>query len=227
MGEWLETRWSAALFDLDGTLLDTRPGVRAAAQAALAETSHGAVRLDEPDWGQPLAGLLAQMMPGADQNELQRALASFRRHYDGGLWAQASPFDGAAEVLASLNAAGMRLFVVTNKRRTSAELLLAHFGMTAHLDAVEAQDDSGEAVAKFVLARRCLEHAGIPAAMAVAVGDSDHDEAMAEALGVTFVAVTSGTGPLSGGGMHHRRVEVVSLADAASYLLHTTRGGTS
>ncbi len=212
--------WAAVMFDLDGTLLDTRPGIRASLERAVRHVVGLQALPAEPEWSLPIGALVEKLLPDRTSPERQAVVAAFRGNYDGGLWADARLLPGAASCLAALTDAGVRCFLVTNKRLTATMQLIDRFGLAAFLESVVAQPDEGDPAPKAVLAGTCLHDAGLaPEAVAV-VGDSDHDAMMASAWGMTFIAITSGTGPLSRGPLDGGRVEVVSLGDAASFLLN-------
>lgn len=216
---------TAALFDLDGTLLDSRPGIRAALIAALADRFGNEGQSAVLDASLPLDDMIRRASPAATPAEHQDVATAFRRHYDSGHWSEATLYPGAISSLERLHAAGVRLFVVTNKRTAAATRLLDHFGIRGYFDAVFGQADLGEAVAKADLIRRCLAMAGLNAADSVLIGDSDQDAQAAASCGIAFIAVMSGAGPLGDGPAGAERVEVAGLADAAASALIRHRGG--
>jgi phosphoglycolate phosphatase len=106
------------LFDLDGTLLDSLPGIVFSINHACR-----AVGLPEPLidlrslLGPPIRAILATAAPAADAALLDRLEAAFRSIYDSEGWQMASCFPGARDALHALKAGGHRLFVVSNKPR--------------------------------------------------------------------------------------------------------------
>jgi phosphoglycolate phosphatase len=219
MGSQGLPRWRAALFDLDGTLLDTRPGMRAALGAALAEVTGSDARVDRADFSLPLDDMVSSADPTATPALRRQLSAAFRWHYDSTYWKVAHVYPGAAECLRDLGASGMRTFVVTNKRSSAAGRLLEHFRLAPHVEGIVGQPETGRPLPKAVLAGRCLASASLDPASTVVVGDSDHDAVMAASWGMAFIGVTSGTGPLSHAPADEKRVEVESLADATSFVL--------
>jgi phosphoglycolate phosphatase len=217
-------RWRAALFDLDGTLIDTRPGVRAALQAALTEVTGNGSAVERADLSLPLDDMVRSLDPVAPPVLCRQVTESFRRHYDAGCWKSAHPYPGADECLLALRASGMRIFVVTNKRTSAARRLLEEFHLAPNLEAIVGQSDSDLPLPKSALVRRCLEDAGIDRATAVMVGDSEQDAIAAASSGIAFVAVLSGAGPLGHAREGQDRVEVESLFDAAARVLHPPGG---
>ena len=219
------TCWTAALFDLDGTLVDTQPGVRAALVAAFIEVTGADPGTQRANLSLPLADMIHSADPSVPPALGRQLSAAFRRHYDAGCWKISRLYPGAEMCLRDLGAAGVRTFVVTNKRRSAAERLLEHFGLAPHVEGVVGQPETGDPLPKAELAERCLVSAGLDPATTVVVGDSDHDVEMAASRSMTFIAVTSGAGPLGHASAGEERVEVQSLAHATAFVLTGFRGG--
>jgi phosphoglycolate phosphatase len=211
--------WTSVLFDLDGTLLDTRPGISSALAAALEEVIGTAETEHPPDISRPLDEMITSALPDLPDGVRREIAAAFRREYDKRYWSRAVPYPGAEPCLRRLREAGVRLFVVTNKRQSSAMRLLDRFGLAGYLEAVIAQPDSGPALPKRRLVDHCLELGALEPGNAVLVGDSDRDAEAAAASNIAFIAVTSGAGPLGHWPDGTPRVEVASLEDAAASVL--------
>jgi phosphoglycolate phosphatase len=218
-------RWTAALFDLDGTLVDTRPGMRGALRAAFAEVTGDDSSTELADLSLPLDDMIRSADPAAPTARQQELSAAFRKHYDSTFWKEAQAYPGARECLRDLGASGVRAFVVTNKRESVAERLLENLRLARYLNGVVGQPESGPPLPKSELAGRCLTRGGLDPATTVVVGDSNHDAAMAASWGMTFIAVTSGIGPLSHVSAGEERVEVDSLMDATAFVLLRLQGG--
>jgi phosphoglycolate phosphatase len=145
----------------------------------------------------PLDRLLERVGAGLAAGQRAELAAAFVRHYDSEGWRAAAPYSGVPEVLETLYARGVRLYVVTNKRRRPAERILEGTRMAAAIAGVYARDDvPSTSGGKTGLGAACLAAQRIDPADALAVGDSREDEDMAEALGMSFAAVTWGySGP--------------------------------
>jgi phosphoglycolate phosphatase len=217
-------RWTAALFDLDGTLLDTRPGMIAALEAALLEVTGRDEGAGQANLSLPLDAMVGSAVPDATPAERLRMAAAFRRHYDAGHWRAAAVYPGAAACLEQLRSAGLRTFVVTNKRTTAAERLLARFRLAEFFERIVGQPEAGEPSSKAEMAGRCLSEAGLNPQTTLVVGDSDHDAAMAATWGMTFIALTTGAGPLSPAPDDPNRIDVDSLTGASALVLDETLG---
>ena len=75
-------RWRAALFDLDGTLVDTRPGIRAALGAAFVEATGSDAGTERADLSLPLDDMIRSADPAARSALRWQLSAAFRRHMD-------------------------------------------------------------------------------------------------------------------------------------------------
>lgn len=215
------SRWTAALFDLDGTLVDTRPGVRAAVAAAFSEVTGGDTPSGRIDLSLPLDEMIRSADPSTSIADQRCVAAAFRRQYDDKYWVDAQIYPGADSCLRELRGAGIRVFVVTNKRTSAAGRLLERLQLAKYVESVVGQADAGTPVPKATLARQCLDEAGLDPAATIVVGDSDQDASMAATCNMLFVAVTSGAGPLSHAQPGAGRVDVGCLSDVPAFVLST------
>jgi phosphoglycolate phosphatase len=123
------------LFDLDGTLVDSTPGIWASVRFAAAELG-----LPEPTAAQlgrmvgpPLQDGFAQVLGVAD---VDRAVAAYRAHYAAGALLDVTVYDGVPEMLARLAAGGAVLAVTTSKPEVFALRVLEHTGLRPHFATV-------------------------------------------------------------------------------------------
>ncbi|HEY3544620.1 MAG TPA: HAD family hydrolase [Propionicimonas sp.] len=188
---------AGVIFDLDGTLVDSRECGRVALRGAIRSVLGERVAEPTIDLSLPLDAMLRTALPGRSPVQYADLGDAFRREYDDSAWQLATPFPGAKECLDTLVGAGIRVFVVTNKRESAARRVLHGLGLDFSIEDVFGQPDHGPGVSKEDLARRCLSAAGLTARLVVAVGDSDQDAQMARALRLPFIAVVGRDGPLS------------------------------
>lgn len=190
--------WTCILFDLDGTITDSAPGIT----SSLAWMFE---RLGLPVPG--TAELLAYVGPplldsfrdfaGFDEKESWDALNLYRTHYlDRGLY-DSTVYHGIPEVLAAVAASSLPMSLATSKPETPANLILTHFDLARHFDVIAgaSDDESRSAKADVVAdALRRLEHAGADISRPVLVGDREHDVEGASANGVPTIFVEWGYG---------------------------------
>lgn len=186
----------AVMFDLDGTLVHSAPGILASFRKTFEVEGVKAVEtLDESVIGPPLMATLARLTGIADQARLDALAQTFKAMYDTEGVRLAEPYPGMLDVLKQIRAGGGQSFIVTNKRIGPAGLIAEHLGMLPYLGGVYALDSSvPPAPKKHVVLGSVLAEHGILPAQALMVGDSVEDAAAAAANSVRFAAATFGYG---------------------------------
>ena len=123
-------RYDTVIFDLDGTLLDTLGDLTCAVNSALSRFSFSPLSREEVRVriGDGLRVLMERCFPeGTSDGIITAAMEHFCVFQREHLLDNTLPYDGAAEMLATLKEAGVRLCVATNKEHFLAERLLDHF----------------------------------------------------------------------------------------------------
>ena len=116
-------------FDLDMTLIDSRPGIAAAYRALTAQTGvHVDADLAVSRLGPPLRTELRHWFPAED---VERAVTTYRALYERHAIEPTVPMPGAVEALAAVRELGLRVVVVTSKLGRLAELHLTHLDLAA------------------------------------------------------------------------------------------------
>ncbi len=124
-------RFHAAIFDLDGTLVDSLQDIADAMNAALEErgfTSHDPL-VYRNMIGDGIEMLALRALP-SDRRDLDAArecAAGMRRHYAGCWFAHSRPYAGIPELLSSLEREGVKLAVLSNKLQDFTELMVRRF----------------------------------------------------------------------------------------------------
>ncbi|SDN65939.1 phosphoglycolate phosphatase [Actinomyces ruminicola] len=188
---------TAVLLDLDGTLVDSAPAILMALRAAFSELGLPAQAPAElmRFVGPPLVDgfRLYAGLTGAANAE---AVATYRRHYRETML-DSPLYDGAAELVRGLHAAGMPLALATSKHEGYAREILAHKGLADCFTVVSgarAGDVSGRKAAVIHSALQRLAAAGADLDRPVHVGDLDHDVQGARAEGVDCIGALWGYG---------------------------------
>jgi phosphoglycolate phosphatase len=189
----MTTRLSA-IFDLDGTLTDSKPGILGCLTNAL--EAHCITWTGPLDWfiGPPADQSLRRLMPDADEPRRAALLHDYRLCYDATGWAENSVYPGVPAVLQSLQASGWQLFVCTSKRADFAARILEKFDLSRYFLAVYADTAGSLHHTKTALLRRPLEEQSLGPATTCMVGDRSFYIEAARANGVTSIAVTYGYG---------------------------------
>ena len=184
---------SAVLFDFDGTLVDTTEMIHQSMRHA---TSSVLGREDIPretllaNVGQPLP----RQMELIDTENAESLLEAYRSHHERHHDALIREFPGVEESLDRLGSAGIKVAVVTSKRRPSVEMALEIFpGLRNVVDRfITLEDTTNHKPHPEPLLRALQLLGGIPRERAAYVGDSPFDVQAAKAAGLTSVAVSWG-----------------------------------
>jgi phosphoglycolate phosphatase len=181
------------IFDLDGTLTDSAPGIVASFLQAL-----GAIGATAPDGdlaalvvGPPMHQTLTSMGLG---DRAAEAFAAYRADYTTRGWAMNSVFDGIPDLLVDLRAAGVRLAVATSKNELTARQIIEHFGIDAHFEVIAGASTDGTRAAKADVVAHALAQLGPLPDRVLMVGDRSHDVEGAAAHGIDTVVVEWGYG---------------------------------
>ena len=183
----------ALLFDLDGTLVDSRGDIAAACNAAL--VAHGRTALPLVTVT-PMIGdgarllitraLAASAAPGDAPAPLDEALASFHAYYVAHPCVRTTLLPGAREVLETRD--GLPRALVTNKPREVTLALLDALGLRTTFDAVWAGGDGALKPAPDGV-RWALERVGVTGDAAWMIGDGPQDIGAGKAAGCVTVGI--------------------------------------
>jgi phosphoglycolate phosphatase len=195
-----------ALFDLDGTLIDSEIGIVGSTEYALRKLgapipSRAVLRT----WiGPPLRATFPTVL-GDDPEIIERAVALYRERFTDVGWREHVVYAGIAEVIESLAARGTRLAVVTSKPdlyagRIVASLPFGHrFARVYSVHAGSAHSEKAQMIAD------ALADFAVAPEHATMIGDRHFDIAGALANGARSIGVSWGFGSveeLNGAGAH-------------------------
>lgn len=184
-----------ALFDCDGTLVDSLGAIRAAMDATFADEG-----LAPPGAGvREIVGLsveeaIARLRPPHEEGRIERMADGYRRHYRANREADAVAeplFPGIAALLDRLTAAGWALGIATGESRRGLDALLATHGLADRFVTTRTADDHPSKPHP-AMALAALSEAGVEARDAVLIGDTEFDMALAANAGVRAIGVAWG-----------------------------------
>ena len=131
--------YRAAVFDLDGTLLNTLADLAASGNELLA--SYGMTPHPQQDYryfvGNGSRKLMERIIPDASPEQIDEALSRYKTIYNRRLTEKTAPYDGIMEMLSELRNRGVRLAVCTNKHISAAEQLIRTFFPLDMFDALD------------------------------------------------------------------------------------------
>ena len=184
--------FGAALFDFDGTLVDTTDLIYQSMRHATGEVLGREISRDVlmANVGQPLP----RQMELLSAEHAEALLDSYQLHNEANHDALIREFPGVEESLARLKAAGVRVGVVTSKRRFSVDMALKNLpDLGDVVDQWVTMEDTTEHKPRPEPLLKGLEMLGnVPREQAAYVGDSPFDVTAAKAAGVESVAVSWG-----------------------------------
>lgn len=186
------------LFDLDGTLTDSAPGVTGSMAHTLGRLGYPVPPVHEL-WtlvGPPLESNFRRLT-GQDGAELQHAIDTYREHYGTTGLLGSEPFAGIGDLLDDLRADGRALAVASSKSVEFVERILANTGLLPFFDVVAGARENGRLSDKAVVVTEALDRLatlGHDVTGAVLVGDREHDVIGARARGIGCIFVTWGYG---------------------------------
>jgi phosphoglycolate phosphatase len=199
------------IFDLDGTVWDSEPGI----VASLAHALEGlGLTIPAPDElaanvGPPLRTMLAEA--GVPEGRLDDGVQLYRERYlDVGVF-EAALYAGVVGLLDRLLGDGHRLATATSKGEDPTWTMLGHFGIADRFEVVGAASMDGTATTKTEVLARTLDGLGSPDAAACwMVGDRHYDVTGAAAFGIPCIGAAWGYG----GAEELRRAGAAAVADA-------------
>lgn len=183
-----------AVFDCDGTLVDSLGAIAAAAARAFETNGLAAPAPHDVQGvvGLPLLDALARLAPAdADVERLRDGYAQAYRELIADPAMQEPLYEGALDALNALDAAGVLLGVATGKGRRGLNGVLERHGIRDRFVTLKTSDDGpGKPNPHMLLA--AMEEAGAAAADTVMIGDTTFDILMAASAGVAAIGVTWG-----------------------------------
>jgi phosphoglycolate phosphatase len=184
------------LFDLDGTLTDSFPGISQSVNHALVDVGREPVSDAQlrPLVGAPLRTIFNTLLGPADLVVMKRVIATYRARFDEVGIFENRVFPGIPEALAGFRTSGHTLQVVTARSAASARHVVRHFALEGYFEAVHGPEAADHACDKADLVLAALRTKGASADEAVMIGDRGDDIRAARAHGVRAIAVRWGYG---------------------------------
>ena len=187
-----------AIFDLDGTLVDTAPDLTGSLNHCLARKAMAPVTLDmvRPHAGHGSRAMLKAAYGWAARDladdELEDQVACFLSFYEENIARHSLPFPGAVDALDRLRDAGFLLAICTNKSERLARLLLDSLGLSARFAAIAGFDTFAARKPDAIHVVGTIEQAGGNPARAVMIGDTRTDTSAARNAGIPSILMAFG-----------------------------------
>lgn len=184
-----------ALFDLDGTLIDSEEGILGTIEHALARLGVASPpRSELRGWiGPPLRATFPRVL-GDDAVRVEQAVAHYSERFGEVGWREHRVYDGIGEVIDALAARGIALAVVTTKVDRHADPIVRNLPFGARFERLYAAAPGSRDSEKAAMIARALADFDVAADDAVMVGDRHFDIDGARANGVRAIGVGWGFG---------------------------------
>jgi len=184
------------LLDLDGTLIDSQPGIVASCLATLRALGH------QPDdnldltgiIGPPLEDIMQILLRTYGDDRVDEAVVAYRRHYGESGFLGSVPYPGIGRSLEETKRAGLQIYLATSKRLLFASRILDHLKFTTYFDSVHGSVPGGELDHKPELLAHVLSEHGLSPSRCLMVGDRRHDISGAQAVGMRGLGALWGYG---------------------------------
>ena len=195
-GRYLRIMTCTVLLDLDGTLIDSLPGILASCLAAMRALGH------EPDEsldirrtiGPPLEDLMQILLRPYGDDRVGEAAAAYRQHYGETGYLGSLPYPGIGKSLEEMKQAGLRIYLATSKREIFARRILDHLKLATYFDGIYGAVPGGALDHKPELLAHILSEHGLSPSRSLMVGDRRYDISGAHAVGMRGLGVLWGYG---------------------------------
>jgi phosphoglycolate phosphatase len=188
------------IFDLDGTLIDSKLDLAHSVNAMLGYMGRAALEHERVSSyvgnGAPVL-MRRALGPEASDAEVAKALEFFIRYYSEHCLDHTALYPGAREALDRLHHAGRKLAVLTNKPVRISNDIVRRLGVAGHFFRVYGGNSFEQKKPHPVGIEALLEESGAPRDATIMVGDSSVDILTARNAGVKACGVTYGFQPES------------------------------
>lgn len=202
------------IFDLDGTLIDSRSGIVRSLLFATSKTLGKSFDAELLQIGPPIKIMIEQVFPGTSDKIVEETVEYFREHYDSIGWSFYNPYPKVREVLEILREQNI-LFIATNKPKEPTKKILNDMGV-AHLFKEVVCYDEYLYKNKTDMVRSLKEKSD---ALCEMIGDSNDDLFAAYDNSIDFIECTYGYGSIEFNNSIDR-VKIKKFED----LLHLKKG---
>ncbi len=192
----MNIKFNTVLFDLDGTLTNSLPGIFSCVKYALNRLGK-----EIPDdtalksfLGPPLFYSFRTVC-GLSEKDSDTAVKLYRERYTDVMLSENSLFEGVADMLKRLSDAGVLIAMATSKPQQYAEKIADGLGISRYFAVISGASPDDKECGKAYLIQKALEMLGVSDKQsAVMVGDRKYDIQGAKAVGIRSIGALYGYG---------------------------------
>ena len=184
------------LFDLDGTLTDSSPGIKNSIIYALKKCNITVNDTSELDkfLGPPLHESFKEFC-GFAEDKAWEAVSFYREYFSTKGLLEKNLYSGITDMLGVLAEKGKRLILATSKPQPFTDKIIEHFDLSKYFEFIAGSNMDGTRSKKAEVIEYALNECGVTdKSRTVMIGDRKHDIIGAEAVGIDSIGVEYGYG---------------------------------
>ena len=185
----------ALIFDLDGTLTDSKPGIIGCLREVLEARRIVVSGPLDRFVGPPVEEWAVELLPHAAEEDRIALAVDYRGCYDREGWKNNSVFPGIEQMLSQLRNEAFPLYVCTSKQHRFAVRILDHFGLTPLFQAVYGDRIEYPSHSKIGLLARLIAEQSLDPHATWMIGDRIFDIEAAHANSIRCLFAAWGYGP--------------------------------
>lgn len=187
-------KYKLVIFDLDGTLADTSPGIYNSIRYAQKMMNLPEITLEQmrSHVGPPMEESYNRNF-GLTGDDLKKAISYHKEYAVQNGYKELELYEGVITVLDSLKQAGIKIAIATLKAETTAVKIFEYLGIKDKFDFIVGADIANP-LTKSQMIDKIVDAAEVTKENTVLIGDSKYDALGADESGVGFIAVTYGYG---------------------------------
>lgn len=184
----------SVLLDLDGTLIDSQPGISASCLAALRALGYDPCEAPNINIGLPLEDMLQALLQVHGDDRIRDAVTAYRHHYGEYGLLGSEPYPGIGSALQEMRQTGLRIYLATSKREVFARRILENLELATYFDGIYGSVPGGKLDHKPELLAHVLFEQDICPSHSLMVGDRRHDIIGAHAVNMRGLGALWGYG---------------------------------
>jgi phosphoglycolate phosphatase len=186
--------YKLAIFDFDGTLVDSAPGIVQVMKEVVDEMGYSAELLEQ--WshmiGVPLVRQAELLFPDKDNKFHEDLAQTYRDKYDTKVIEICPLFPGLTDMLQHLHKNDVMITIATSKRRHLVDEVVDHHGLSQYFKMIVGASDVSHHKPHPESVHITMKELGAMPDEVVVIGDSTFDLDMARNAGVDGIGVTTG-----------------------------------
>ncbi|MBR2334538.1 MAG: HAD-IA family hydrolase [Clostridia bacterium] len=189
-------KYKTILFDLDGTLIDSKPGILTSIRKTLdAFNIPYTEEIIDGMVGPPFRVSMKEMLGIGDMSVIEQLITFYRTHYKAGDWRDCKIYDGVVEMLTTLREKGYTLGLATSKPLQYTTIIMEELGLDKYFHYVGGATGDATSELKTDVINNVLMKLGVKDLDSVLmIGDRLYDIEGAKSSGVDSMGILWGYG---------------------------------